>query len=69
MNTNHEIKKSSAFNDPGLDGNVVESGTYKVENKQLVVTTEQGMNMNADISSDSGKLISHRIIKIIYSYK
>jgi hypothetical protein len=35
------------------DGNVLESGTYKFENKNLVVTTEQGMNMNAVVTKDN----------------
>lgn len=34
-------------------GSVIESGTYKFENKQLVVTTEQGMNMNAVVTKDN----------------
>jgi hypothetical protein len=35
------------------DGNVIESGTYKFENDNLVVTTEQGMNMNAIVTKDN----------------
>jgi uncharacterized protein YjaZ len=35
------------------DGNLIESGTYQFENKQLVVTTEKGMNMNAVVTKDN----------------
>jgi len=35
-----------------LDGNVIESGTYALENKVLVLKTEKGMPMNAIVARD-----------------
>jgi hypothetical protein len=35
------------------DGNVIETGTYKLDNGKLVVTTENGMNMDAIVTKDN----------------
>lgn len=35
------------------DGNVIESGTYALENGKLVVKTEKGMNMDAIVTKES----------------
>ena len=34
------------------DGNIIESGTYALENGKLVVKTEKGMNMDAIVTKD-----------------
>ena len=35
------------------DGNVIESGTYALENGKLVVKTEKGMSMDAVVTKDN----------------
>ncbi|MBN2813731.1 MAG: hypothetical protein JXQ80_06610 [Bacteroidales bacterium] len=35
------------------EGSIIESGTYKLENGKLVVTTEKGMNMDAIVTKES----------------
>jgi len=35
------------------DGNVIETGTYKLDDGKLVVTTEKGMNMDAIVTKDN----------------
>lgn len=35
------------------DGNVIETGTYKLVNGKLVVTTEEGLNMDALVTKDN----------------
>jgi hypothetical protein len=35
------------------NGNIIETGTYKLDNGKLVVTTEKGMNMNAIVTKDN----------------
>ena len=35
------------------DGNIIESGTYSVEDGKVVVKTEQGMNMDAVVTKES----------------
>lgn len=35
------------------DENVIETGTYKLENEKLIVTTEKGMNMDAIVTKDN----------------
>lgn len=34
------------------DGNTIESGTYAVENDKVVLTTEKGMKMDANVAKD-----------------
>jgi hypothetical protein len=36
-----------------MDGNIIESGTYALENKMLVVRTEKGMPMNTIVTKDN----------------
>lgn len=51
------LKAEMAFKDGKYtmtsDGKVLESGTYAVENGNVVVKTEQGMNMNAVVTKES----------------
>jgi hypothetical protein len=51
------IKVEMSFKDNkytmSSNGNVIEAGTYKLENEKLVVTTEKGMNMDAIVTKDN----------------
>ncbi len=50
------MKAEMAFKDNKYtmtsEGNTLESGTYSVENGKLVVKTEAGMNMDANVTKD-----------------